>query len=98
MKSVTTKFKSGGLHEKHVVATWKHVVKCQRKRLSGPLFYERVLWRYGQHRDSAHRWLRWKRVHITAIQTLQRYITLESFGRATSSATAHVSILSLNAG
>ena len=22
MKSVTTKFKSGGLHEKHVVATW----------------------------------------------------------------------------
>jgi hypothetical protein len=23
MKLVTTKFKSGGLHEKHVVATWK---------------------------------------------------------------------------
>ena len=23
MKFVTTKFKSGGLHEKHVVATWK---------------------------------------------------------------------------
>jgi hypothetical protein len=23
MKSVTTKLKSGGLHEKHVVATWK---------------------------------------------------------------------------
>ena len=22
MKSVTTEFKSGGLHEKHVVATW----------------------------------------------------------------------------
>ena len=22
MKSVTTRFKSGGLHEKHVVATW----------------------------------------------------------------------------
>jgi len=22
MKSVTTKFNSGGLHEKHVVATW----------------------------------------------------------------------------
>jgi len=22
MKSVTTKFKSGGLHEKHLVATW----------------------------------------------------------------------------
>jgi len=22
MKQVTTKFKSGGLHEKHVVATW----------------------------------------------------------------------------
>jgi len=22
MKSVTTKFKSGGLHEKHVVVTW----------------------------------------------------------------------------
>jgi len=22
-KKVTTKFKSGGLHEKHVVATWK---------------------------------------------------------------------------
>ena len=24
-KKVTRKFKSGGLHEKHVVATWKHV-------------------------------------------------------------------------
>jgi len=24
MKLVTTEFKSGGLHEKHVVATWKH--------------------------------------------------------------------------
>jgi len=23
MKKVTRKFKSGGLHEKHVVATWK---------------------------------------------------------------------------
>ena len=24
MKLVTTEFKSGGLHEKHVVATWNH--------------------------------------------------------------------------
>jgi len=24
MKLVTTKFKLGGLHEKHVVATWSH--------------------------------------------------------------------------
>ena len=31
MKLVTNKFKSGGLHEKHVVATWNlgnHVSKC----------------------------------------------------------------------
>ena len=31
MKLVTTKFKSGGLHEKHVVATWnlgKHLSIC----------------------------------------------------------------------
>ena len=27
MKMVTTKFKSGGLHEKHVVATW-NLVSC----------------------------------------------------------------------
>ena len=25
MKSVATKFKSGGLHEKHVVATWRNL-------------------------------------------------------------------------
>ena len=24
MKLITTEFKSGGLHEKHVVATWNH--------------------------------------------------------------------------
>jgi len=31
MKLVTTKFKSGGLHEKHVVATWNlgnHISIC----------------------------------------------------------------------
>jgi len=31
MKLVTTKFKSGGLHEKHVVATWNvgnHLSVC----------------------------------------------------------------------
>jgi len=31
MKLVTTKFKSGGLHEKHVVATWNvgnHLSLC----------------------------------------------------------------------
>ena len=31
MKSVTNKFKSGGLHEKHVVATWNlgnHLIIC----------------------------------------------------------------------
>ena len=28
MKLVTNKFKSGGLHEKHVVATWNHLSIC----------------------------------------------------------------------
>ena len=28
MKSVTNKFKSGGLHEKHVVATWNRLSIC----------------------------------------------------------------------
>ena len=28
MKSVTTEFKSGGLHEKHVVATWRMYFVC----------------------------------------------------------------------
>jgi len=35
MKLVTTKFKSGGLHEKHVVATWNlgnHLSICFRHR------------------------------------------------------------------
>jgi len=33
MKLVTTKFKSGGLHENHVVATWNlgnHLIKLKR--------------------------------------------------------------------
>jgi hypothetical protein len=28
MKLVTTKFKSGGLHEKHIAASWNHLSIC----------------------------------------------------------------------
>jgi len=34
MKFVTTKFKSGGLHEKHVVATWNLGI-CRYERHEG---------------------------------------------------------------
>jgi len=34
MKMVTTKFKSGGLHEKHVVATWNLGIQPGRDVIS----------------------------------------------------------------
>ena len=39
MKLVTTKFKSGGLHEKHVVATW-NVGNPELKMYASELFMD----------------------------------------------------------